>query len=105
MLTSVFETEQPVNSLFFMHVWMLSLRVYFKLLAHFDIGGKGQIVFVLPPTSGRGRETEAERRHLPEFSEVFFEARSSSWGGCTHSSTAEYSPAQSCIVWVQLGKS
>lgn len=58
MLTSLFQTEQTVNTRFFMHFRMLSPRVDFKLpaLCCFSVlEGRGRFFFsLLRPTAGRG---------------------------------------------------
>lgn len=58
MLTSPFQTEQPVNVRFFTHVWMISLRVDFELraLCCFSVWeGRGRFFFLLLlPVAGGG---------------------------------------------------
>lgn len=60
MLTSPFQTEQPVNVRFFTHVWMISLRVDFELraLCCFSVWeGRGRFFFFCCffPLLGEGR--------------------------------------------------
>lgn len=59
MLTSPFQTEQPMNIRFFTRVWMLSLRVDFKLpaLSCFSVweGGCGFFLLLLPVAGGGGQ--------------------------------------------------
>lgn len=112
MLTSFFQREQSVNGLFFMHVWMFSLRVDFKLPASFCIGGKRQIFFFFSPTgptpcTPRG-EGERDREEVLTWIFPGLYWGQKFWLVGLNTGTELLSwvcPAQSCFVWVQLWKS
>lgn len=92
MLTSFFQAEQSVNSLFFLYVWIFSLEWVLNCLLFSAFPYRREeaaFFFLLPQLPGRG-EGDRDRRYLLEFSRVFIEGRSCAQWGHTHPELLSY---------------